>query len=149
MTMLIDTPRIEQAAGLARLPLSVARERLAQQIAAALAQPTPGWRRLAQPVAPLDLLNWWRKQPGPRKLYWSDRADRVAVAAVGSALLLAHSADQPLTAAYRAPLFGQMHSVLAAASTSASAPAQTSPSSSPSASAPASAPARPGIMVAA
>lgn len=114
MSILIDLPSTIAPPALQGHPLSAARAALARQLTAAFARPRAGWQRLSVPLQPLDVLNWWRKQPAARKLYWSDRADATAVAGIGAAVRLHAPADQPLTAADRAALLDAMHAVFAA-----------------------------------
>ncbi len=62
------------------------RHLLADAIHAWFAVPQPhGWSRIEIETPPTDLINWWRKQPFARKVYWSDRSDVVEYAGVGVA----------------------------------------------------------------
>ncbi len=48
----------------------------------------PGWARIEVETQPVDLINWWRKQPFARKVFWSDRRDIREIAGVGAALTI-------------------------------------------------------------
>ncbi len=41
------------------------------------------WARVEVPCAAVNLIDWWRRQPFARKVFWSDRSDQDEVAAVG------------------------------------------------------------------
>ena len=45
--------------------------------------PSGEWARVEVACDSADLISWWRRQPFARKVYWSDRDDRLEIAAVG------------------------------------------------------------------
>lgn len=65
------------------------RQLLAEAINAWFDDPQPhGWSRIEVETEPVDLINWWRKQPFARKVFWSDRLDIMEYAGVGAALTI-------------------------------------------------------------
>ncbi|HFC12548.1 MAG TPA: hypothetical protein ENJ56_06850, partial [Anaerolineae bacterium] len=72
------------------------RQRIAQQLIEAIEgrfaqfarDLDEGWTRVEVAVEQGDLVNWWRKQPFARKVYWSGREGNLEVAALGLALMI-------------------------------------------------------------